>query len=495
MKRISCIKFLILLTKVSTVALIVGCGCGKLTQKEPTNLFSEPMNILMISLDTLRADRLGCYGYDLPTSPFMDILSQQSILLTDVLAQHPTTILSHRSIFTGNYVFRQALGPAPETHTLAGILTQAGYTTAAFTDGGLMSARFGNTPGFELYNDAAGGSKRVFSRGIDWIDSNPEKPFFLFLHTYEVHYPYTPPRPYDDMFLPTGTPPYHLGKDFGANYWNSLNLERQDFIWISRRYDGGVRYVDTVMMDLWKALITRNLLTNTIIILFSDHGESLGERLFVGHRSPNEPQIHIPLIFHIPGQKHAVIDGAVESVDIAPTLLDLLSIKSDRPFCGRSLASNLLDITHLSLFRPRLSETTWNIWTRAFRLGPEWKLTLRPKDRNDLLYRLTDDPEEMRNLAEEYPEALEELRLGLMQFTGLDREDIYKPSEVPKKFPISMRPDHGKKQSPEMQQLQELGYIHHLPEAIPISKNSMVSDNESIEVVELEQLRELGYVH
>lgn len=456
MKRLAPVKYLFLILIIGFFLLNSGCDRDDLSNYQPTKQSEKPLNVLMICLDTLRADRLSCYGYDLPTSPFMDELSRHSILLTDVLVQNPSTILSHRAIFTGNYVFRQGSGPAPESQTLAGILTKAGYATAAFTDGGLMSLRFGNAPGFELYNDAAGGSKRVFGRGVDWIDSNPGKPFFLFLHTYEVHYPYTPPQPFNDMFLPTGEPPYHLGKDFGQEYWNNLDLKRQDFIWISRRYDGGIRYVDTIMMDLWKALVTRNLLNNTIVIIHSDHGESMGERLFVGHRDPYEPQIHIPLLFHVPGWKHAVIDGAVESVDIAPTLLDLLSIKSQRSFCGQSLVSNLHNSEHLSVFRPRLSET----WMRAFRLGPEWKLMLCDKDENDRLYRLTDDPEEMTSLDKEYPEIVEELRQGLVQFMGVERTRIHKLPEAPKVPVVLMPLDGENEENVEMQQLRELGYIH-----------------------------------
>jgi arylsulfatase A-like enzyme len=435
--------------------LCTGCGNGEPQRPEQTACLSEPLNVVMICLDTLRADRLGCYGYDLPTSPFLDGLSRQSILLTDVLAQNPSTVLSHRAVFTGNYVFRQESGPAPASHTIAGILTEAGYATAAFTDGGLMSVRFGNNPGFDVYNDAAGGTQRVFGRGLEWIDANPGKPFFLFLHTYDIHYPYMPPKPFDNMFLPPGDAPYHLGKDYGQEYWNGLDLERQEFIWISRRYDGGIRYTDTNMMDLWMALKNRNLLNNTIVIVFADHGESMGERLFVGHREPYEPQIHIPLLFHIPGWDHAVLDGAAESIDITPTLLELLSIKSDKPFCGRSLAVNMQKTIHLNLFRPRLSET----WMRAFRLGPEWKLILQDKNENDALYHLPTDPEELRNLCGDYPEIAEELKHGLSQFTGIAYDNLHNQPVKPKVPVRLIAPDGDQDEDDVMKQLRELGYI------------------------------------
>ncbi len=258
--------------------------------------------------------------------------------MTDVLAQNPATILSHRAIFTGLYVHQQSRDLHRLHSTLAGRLAQAGYATAAFTDGGLMNAKFGNNPGFGSYNDEAGGAAAVFRRGLDWIDSNPIKPFFVFLHTYDIHYPYTPPAPFDNMFLPAGDSPYHLGADHGKGYWNKLSLERDEFVWISRRYDGGIRSTDQEVMRLLSELKDRGLMENTTVVVLSDHGESLGERQYVGHHDLYDVQLQVPLLIMAPGWNPRVVDGAFETVDILPTILDLVSVPrndtSARPVAG-----------------------------------------------------------------------------------------------------------------------------------------------------------------
>ncbi len=436
------------------ITMIFGCGSPEVpTVQSPEH--THGMNFLLICLDTLRADRLGSYGYDLPTSPFMDMLSRKSVVMPDVLVQNPSTILSHRAIFTGHYVFRQTDGPAPPDTTMAGRLADAGYATAAFTDGGLMDARFGNDPGFQLYNHDAGGTKKIFRRGLDWLDSRPDKPFFLFLHTYDIHYPYTPPEPFDNMFLPDGEPPYHLGDKYGQEYWNGLDLNRDEFIWLSRRYDGGIRHTDRDMMHFWMELQRRGLLENTIVVLLSDHGESLGERFFVGHREPYDVQIHIPMIMYIPGWEGRIFDGAVESIDLLPTILDLFSLSYETDFCGKSLAEKLYSNAHVSRNRPRLSET----WMRAFRLGPEQKLILADTPENDELYFLNTDPEESNNVASNHPDIADELRRALIEFTGIPENKIREHSGRTKVPVMLMSVDSEPEDVLLMEQLRQLGYM------------------------------------
>ncbi|HPQ39704.1 MAG TPA: sulfatase-like hydrolase/transferase, partial [bacterium] len=260
--------------------LIAGCsgpaGEPSSTATSRESHTAKPMNLVLVSLDTLRADRLGCYGCPMPISPFLDALSCRAVQAEDVLAQNPSTIRSHRAIFTGRYIYQHQPGPPAPEITLAGRLAAAGYATAAYTDGGLMHARYGNDPGFQVYNDEGGGFAPVIAGGLDWLDGRDgETPFFMFLHTYDIHYPYTPPEPFADMFLPGDDPPYHLGADHGQDYWNGLGLSRDEFIWISRRYDGGVRAADRDMMRLWMALRDRDRLDDTVVIVVSDHGESL----------------------------------------------------------------------------------------------------------------------------------------------------------------------------------------------------------------------------
>lgn len=426
------------------------------TSIEKASVAEAQWNLIVISLDTLRADRLGCYGYSLPTSPFLDALSKRSILASDVLAQNPSTILSHRAIFTGQYVYQQAPGRAPDHRTLAGQLALAGYRTGAFTDGGLMHSQYGNDSGFEVYNDQAGGFKPVIDRGLAWIDSPDTRPFFLFLHTYDIHYPYTPSAPFDDMFLPSGVPPYHLGGDYGQEHWNSLDISREEFIWISRRYDGGVRATDLQMQRLWSRLQQRELLDRTLIVVLSDHGESLGERLYVGHRQLYDVQLQVPLIYHFQAVPEGfVLGGASETIDVFPTVLEMLRITPELPVSGRSMVSAVIGRKLWPDNRPRLSES----WAKTFRVDSNWKMILRPEAMQDELYWLTEDVEEDNDVSRKYPERLEGLREELMKFTGLDQQSVRSGREQ-RQVPVMLRQkdDPGEENS-LMDQLKQLGYL------------------------------------
>jgi len=416
----------------------------------------KPLNLILISLDTLRSDRLGCYGYPLPTSPFIDELSRHSVIATDVLAQNPSTILSHRSIFTGKYVYQQPPGRASQKDTLAGKLAAQNYCTAAFTDGGLMHRRYGNDPGFDVYNDQGGGLAANIDRSMAWLDTLSDRAFFLFLHTYDIHYPYTPPEPFADVFLPPGEPPYHLGSDYGQDYWNKQNLNRNEFIWISRRYDGGIRSTDTNLTRLWSELKSRKLLENTVVLLVSDHGESLGERLFVGHRQLYDVQLKVPLIIHSPdSHRPFLLDGAVETVDILPTLLDILSINKESCLSGMSLLNSIKNRSFPGFDRPRLSET----WARAFRQERDWKFILRESPANDELYWISQDPEETRNVADMYPDKTKNLRQALVKYTGIKPEDIRKARKQ-RQIPVMlMQKDESGRENILMDQLRELGYL------------------------------------
>lgn len=461
------IRRIVILSIIVSFHFFSGCKKQEAPASSDDTADRNRPNLIVISLDTLRSDRLGCYGYDLPTSPFMNSLSKRSVLLTDVLAQNPATILSHRAIFTGLYVYLQPAGPAAPSVTMAGRLADAGYETAAFTDGGLMNARFGNNPGFQVYNDDAGGAAMVFRRGLDWLDgrlltkaadgsgNQPDKPFFLFLHTYDVHYPYIPAVPFDNMFLPGPDPPYHLGSDHGQGYWNKLSLERDEFIWISRRYDGGIRSVDRKLQNLWAGLLDRKLADRTILIILSDHGESLGERLYVGHHEMYDVQLQVPVIIRAPKWDPFLLDGAFESIDILPTVMDILSLPNDNALPGRSVVEAVRKRVNPGPMRPRLSES----WAKAFRLGTEWKFILRATEEEDELYRRDSDPEEMHNLAAENPDIAGDLRQALAGYTGGTAETVRRGRRQREMPVLLMAKDGHGDQDKLMNQLRELGYM------------------------------------
>ena len=162
-------------------------------------------NVVLISLDTLRADHLGVYGHHRDTSPHIDALASESFVFERALASSPNTTPSQMSMMTSLYPNRhgytgQGGQLTADQPTLASLLREAGFHTAGFVDGGYMRAEFGFDRGFEVYDDRTGGIARILERAIAWLEEADREPFFLFLHCYDIHSPYRPPAPFRGMF-------------------------------------------------------------------------------------------------------------------------------------------------------------------------------------------------------------------------------------------------------------------------------------------------------
>lgn len=337
--------FLILLA-ILTWASFSGCGSnGKGTGRA----------VILISIDTLRPDHLGCYGYKRNTSPNIDrFAAQDALLFTRACAQAPYTLPSHMSMLTGLY---------PETHgvlmpiredgsgkvsrlsdevvTLAERFKKQGYVTAAFTDGLLVDHKYGFDQGFDEYHDKRdndprkNGFRRWGKKLREWIDRHSDNDFFLFVHSYDTHSPYPAPSPFHDMFrgsppakeLPSASLLYARFVTYHNNYPISDYRDLQDVVDV---YDGCIRYVDNEIGILFQHLKERGLWKKSLIVFTSDHGELFMENgLMIGHGLDGYNElIFVPLLIKLP---HSVfsggrIDHVVESVDIAPTMLNALHL-------------------------------------------------------------------------------------------------------------------------------------------------------------------------
>ena len=225
-----------------------------------------PKGIILISLDTLRADHLGSYGYHRDTSPHIDALAKESILFENAVVQSPWTLPSHMSIMTSLYpsfhgVDEFSFRLADEHVTLAELLKEHGYQTAAFTDGVWMRAVTGMNQGFDMYDDQGVHIANILPKVEKWLDANRSKPFFLFIHCYDIHVPYNPPPPYNTMFHDftyTG----HLapnGKTFTAINEKKLSVTDEDVRHFIALYDGGIRYTDAKIGEFLSYLRNRGL--------------------------------------------------------------------------------------------------------------------------------------------------------------------------------------------------------------------------------------------
>jgi len=285
------------------------------------------LNVLLITIDTLRADRVGFYDPKHPLTPAIDRFAADSAVFLRAFAHTPTTLPSHTNILLGmnpaahgvhdNANFVVPAGPP----TLAEYLKSAGYATGAFVGGFPLDSRFGLGRGFEIYDDdfrakagdagiEAGRERRartVLDSALAWL-AGKTSPWFLWVHCYDPHDPYTPPEPFLARY----------GRD---------------------PYDGEVAYTDSVMETLFRYLEDRKLGGRTIVVLTGDHGESLGEHGETTHGFlASNAVLRIPLIIRSPGEKPRLISQNVSHVDIFPTVCDILGLKPPASLQGISLA-------------------------------------------------------------------------------------------------------------------------------------------------------------
>lgn len=301
------------------------CGCGG----------EDRMNVLLVTFDTTRADRLGCYGYSEPTSPNIDELAAAGALFTDAICTNPITLPSHTSIMTGTYpIFHGVRDNSTfvvrdSVVTLAEVFAREGYQTAAITASFVLDSRFNLDQGFADYNDrvAEGWSKDeieiraanafgfaerkanlVTTAAIDWLRKPRSKPFFLWLHYFDPHQPVNPPEPHHSRF--------------------------------SEPYAGEIAYMDEQFGHVLTELKSRGEFEHTLIVLVADHGEGQ-----MDHSEPThsllifDSTMRVPLIFHMPGAPAGlVLDELASGIDVMPTILDLLELEIPADVQGYSLA-------------------------------------------------------------------------------------------------------------------------------------------------------------
>jgi tetratricopeptide (TPR) repeat protein len=377
--------------------MLVACSSPLLAwagNTSPTAPEKAP-SIILISIDTLRADHLSCYGNRRVETAHLDALAKGGTLFSAVNSQVPLTFPSHVSLFTSTYPFFNGIEDngevlRPHAVTLATLLKTRGYHTGAVVGGFVMDRRFGLNQGFDVYDSTfdphreeesdPGDVKRLGADVVEaankWLDANSNRPFFLFLHLYDLHTPYNLPPSYRAR-LGTG-------------------------------YDAELRYVDEQVGVFWDSLRQHNLLEKSLVILTSDHGEGLGEH---GEKTHGyfiyQSTLWVPLIVHWPaggGSFPTKVDEPVRLMDVAPTILQFAGISQPPDFQGRSL---------LELLRSDPPKTARDVYSeslyahkhfgcsslRALRTG-RYKYIQGPKPE---LYDLATDPGETRNLYAQQP--------------------------------------------------------------------------------------------
>ena len=348
-----------------------------------------PPNVIVVTIDTLRADHLACYGYNRIKTPAIDQLARTGARFANAYTPVPVTLPAHTALMTGQYPMGTGIHDfsgnelATGTMTLARVLQSRGYSTAAFLGSAALDSRFGLNQGFETYYDHfnLGRSRvihldeierrgdRVIDLALKWLESHHQKPFFLWVHLYDPHAPYDPPEPFARLYR-------------------------------SHPYDGEIAFADEQVGRLFDYLKRQHEYQNSIIVLASDHGESLGEH---GEKTHGffiyNATLHVALIVRIPGDAPRVVQQSVSLVDVMPTVLQALGISRPSSVQGQSLLGLIMGHPaerSSGLYAENYAPLIHFGWNRL--LGIEWHgmeyiHTTRPE-----LYDLKTDPHELHNL-------------------------------------------------------------------------------------------------
>lgn len=411
------------LLRGSLVALgLMLAGCGA----EP------PPDVVLVSIDTLRADALGAYGSPLPT-PTLDRLAAEGVVFEQAFAPTPATAPSHATLFTGQEVLRHGLlrngESLPEAaETLAERFRAGGWRTAAFVSSFVLDPRFGWSRGFDHYDadlpEPSATMKKQPYPGAFWAaqrfagfdrratatvqaalagmrDASP--PWFLFIHLFDPHAPYVPPAAYARRAAAMRFP--LAGREVPG-----LPPERLEQL--VQRYHGEALYTDESLGALLEALAQQHPGRSTLTIVTADHGEGLGQHGWLEHAVDlYDEQIRVPLVMHWPGHLPAGrrVRVPVGLVDVAPTLLELAGLAPLGAADGRSLAASARggpEPEPRPIFGDRhlvAEDTGWDRGTKSSVRTPQWKY-IRASDAPAELYELAVDPGELRNRHAERPE-------------------------------------------------------------------------------------------
>jgi len=402
------------------VLLMPATNCRRTDPAQETT----PPNLVFIMIDTLRADHLSCYGYPRQTSPVIDALANEATLFENHYCSIPFTPGSHWSTFTGRYphnfgdsISLAAEGVMADAPVLTLVLREAGYRTAAFTSNDMvkfLGSMFGH---FERFNERAyrnehdTGFYLTTEAALRWLETNERRPFFLFIHFWDPHEMYNPIPEFD--------------------LW-SEGLEGHEGQ--AARYDGEIRFVDSKVGMLLEKLDELSLADETIVVLTSDHGEAFGEHdgrdfllqpqaaYYTGHyKGLFDTETRVPLLLRVPDHPGGRrVTSVTQSVDLLPTLFDLLAIDNDREIDGRTLAPLLHggerpESFAFSEMRKRVQGRTVSSRSLVTR---GWKLMAIESDEGEVLRLHRLDEGEHENLADDERELAEHLRERIRGLTG-----------------------------------------------------------------------------
>ncbi|MFC2162643.1 sulfatase [Candidatus Altiarchaeota archaeon] len=442
---------------------------------------ARPPNIILITIDALRADHLGCYGYPKNTSPNIDDLAEDSILFENAFSQSSHTTPSYASLLTSSYSSLHRLFSHDETInerfiTLPEILKANGYHTIGLFHGVRFKDEVGFSDDFDEFihldyilpegirSDPE--NKNVLSpelneRIINWIKENRTEPFFLMTRYYDPHFPYSPPKEYRGLFLEGDEEVFEINGTLIIDVNKGLRLSSEQNKYLVSQYDSSIRYNDHYIGELINTIDELGLGENTIIILTADHGEEFNEHNRLSHGANlYDESIHVPLIIRFPEKFNARYKTQAELIDLMPTILEILGITDIGGLQAQMQGETLLkkeDSGFAEVYQDHIISETGLLNAHVPR-----KITVRDKTHKYILskikkgeleelYDLVNDPEEIRNICLEEEGKCRQLRsIYMSSIMNSSIRDKYRPKKIDYK---------AQEEEENIKELRSLGYV------------------------------------
>jgi len=447
--------------------LVIGCSKNPAMEKSGTSPNETRPNIILISIDTLRADHMSLYGYAKNTTPFLRALAEEALVFDEFSENGGGTLPSHVSMLTSLFPRTHRILPArklpipEEWTTLPEHLQSLGYHTGGFTDCIWLMRKFGFEQGFDHFDDLGGHALEIIPRVYQWLETKKRKdPFFLFIHLYDVHskpegLPYHSPEPYFSEHLPKTHPSFDgcrmgecatrflkkVNRGLAAGNAVSAYLSSPEISYVESLYDLGIGYIDEQLQRFIEKLRKDGLYDSSLIVITADHGENFLEHgRFLHSQGLYDSMTQVPLLIKLPGGAFGGtrITFPASIVDIAPTILATTGLPPLEHMQGKSLVPTWEEQ------HPVWKETY--IW-EAVRT-PQWKYVKPRKE----LFHLQDDPGEQHNLADQHPELIQELgaRLGRFEKEAIAFRDELRNQKTSGSAELTVS---------EREELQSLGYL------------------------------------
>lgn len=425
--------------------------------------YEKPANFILIVVDTLRADYLSCYGNKFVKTPNIDKLAFDGVLFKNTTSQSSWTLPSHATLMTSKYPIQHGAlsynNPLNESEiTLAETLKKNGYVTGAFISTALVSSKFGFNQGFDTFDedldpDFQRPVTKFHAKSLQWVEKNYRDKFFLWMHYFEPHYPYLQHEPYTssyESFLNKGEKGnFNYTHEWIKEKFNrkEAELNIKDLNRMKALYGGEVSYIDGFIGELIDKIKKLGLYDRSLIVLTSDHGESLGEHHLIEHgESLYEPEIKVPLIIKFPFNNGGIKTGKrikyrVQLIDVMPTILSALKIKPEGKLYGFDLLKYIKDNTVAG-------DSVCYSEVHSFKsiINMDWKLILPlPISREAELFNLKEDSAEEKNLFQLKRDTGEGLKKELLKWI------VTMNNPIPKKVRIDNKTE---------EKLKSLGYLN-----------------------------------